>query len=111
MSHSRWCREEPLVSKEPRLSGDAVALILHVHAQPGARTSAIAGIHGDALKIRLAGPPVDGKANAELIRYLADAFGVPLRAVVLLRGETGRRKTVRVEAPTRRPDREWARDE
>ena len=64
-------------------------------------------MHGEALKIRLAAPPVDGKANAALLRYLADAFGVPQRAVTLVRGETSRQKTVRIMAPQARPDRQW----
>ena len=59
------------------------------------------------LKIRLAAPPVDGKANAALLRYLADAFGVPLRNVTLMRGEASRQKTVRIDAPALRPDRDW----
>ena len=59
------------------------------------------------LKVRLAAPPVDGKANAELLRFLADAFGVPLRNVVLVRGETSRQKVVRVDSPARRPDLDW----
>jgi uncharacterized protein (TIGR00251 family) len=86
---------------------DAGAVVLAVHVQPGAKRTEVAGIHGDALKIRLAAPPVDGKANAELLRYLAGAFDVPLRNVAILRGEASRRKTVRVEAPAKRPDRDW----
>ncbi len=86
---------------------DGAALILALHVQPGAKRTAVDGTHGDALKIRLAAPPVDGKANAELLRFLADAFGVPLRNVVLVRGETSRQKVVRVDGPARRPDREW----
>src|SRR5207249_11328624 len=78
-----------------------------VHAQAGARKTGVAGIHGDALKIRLAAPAVEGKANAELRRFLADAFGVPLRNVVLVRGETGRRKMLRIASPAARPDRQW----
>jgi uncharacterized protein (TIGR00251 family) len=89
-----WRREE----------GDALVLALHV--QPGAKRTEVAGVHGDALKIRLAAPPVDGRANAELIRFLAEVFGVPLRNVTLLRGETSRVKHVRIVGPTRRPD--WA---
>jgi len=82
-------------------------LTLTLHVQPGAKRTEVAGMHGEALKIRLAAPPVEGKANAELIRYLADAFGVPQRAVTLVRGETSRSKTVRIVAPAARPDREW----
>jgi uncharacterized protein (TIGR00251 family) len=81
--------------------------MLDVHAQPGARRTEVAGTHGDTLKIRLAAPAIDGKANAELLRFLADAFGVPQRNVTLVRGEVGRRKTVRIASPAARPDRAW----
>jgi uncharacterized protein len=90
---------------------DSDALILALHVQPGAKRTAVDGAHGEGtqqrLKIRLAAPPVDGKANAELLRFLADAFGVPSRNVGLVRGETSRQKVVRVDAPVYRPDREW----
>ena len=68
-------------------------------------------MHGDALKIRVASPPIEGKANEELRRFLADAFGVPVRNVAVVRGETGRRKTLRIVAPTARPDRDWAMED
>lgn len=83
------------------------SITLQVHAQPGARKTEVAGVHGDCLKIRLAAPAVEGKANAELRRFLADAFGVPLKNVALVRGETGRRKTLRIASPAARPDRDW----
>ncbi len=85
------------------------AIVLALHVQPGAKRTGAAGEHGGALRIRLAAPPVDGKANAELVRFLAEAFGVPLRQVTIVRGETSRRKTVRIDAPALRPDRDWAR--
>ena len=88
-----------------REDGDALVLTLHV--QPGAARTEIAGIHGDALKVRLAAPPVDGKANAELLRFLAAAFAVPARGVTLVRGQASRQKVVRIAAPARRPDRDW----
>ena len=47
-------------------------IMLTLHIQPGARKTEFAGQHGDALKIRLAAPPVDGKANAALIAFVAD---------------------------------------
>jgi uncharacterized protein len=77
--------------------------VLKLHVQPGARRTQAAGRHGDALKIRLAAPPVEGKANLALRRFLADAFGVPLRDVELVRGETSRDKVVRIAGPARRP--------
>jgi len=86
---------------------DHDTLVLTLHVQPGARRTEIAGAHGEALKVRLAAPPVEGKANAELLRFLAEVFGVPGRAVVLVRGETSRRKVVRIENPVLRPDRDW----
>jgi uncharacterized protein (TIGR00251 family) len=91
-----WRREE-VVGGEP-------AIVLTLHVQPGAKRTEIAGTHGDALKVRLAAPPVDGKANAELLRYLAGAFGVPLRHATLVRGETSRQKVVRIAHPAARPD-------
>ncbi len=89
------------------LREDAGALMLSLHVQPGATRTGIVGKHGAALKVRLAAPPVDGKANAELLRFLSEAFGVPLRNVGLVRGETSRQKVVRIDAPVRRPDRDW----
>jgi len=86
---------------------EGTALTLALHVQPGAKRTEVDGTHGDALKVRLAAPPVDGKANVELLRFLADAFGVPLRSVGLVRGETSRQKVVRIDGPARRPDRDW----
>jgi uncharacterized protein (TIGR00251 family) len=91
----------------PWLREEAGAIVLALHVQPGAGRTAVAGTHGAALKLKLAAPPVDGKANAELLRFLADAFGVPLRNVALERGMASRTKVVRIEAPVRRPDRAW----
>src|SRR5258705_13824031 len=79
------------------------AIVMMLHIQPGAGRSEFAGAHGDALKLKLAAPPVEGKANAELIRFIAAAFGVPQRNVELVRGEASRAKTVRVIAPLRDP--------
>ena len=73
---------------------------LVVHVQPRARTSEVAGRHGDAIKVRLAAPPVDGAANDELTRFLAEALGVPRRAVRLTAGLRARRKVVEVDGCT-----------
>jgi hypothetical protein len=88
---------------------DGSAIVLTLHVQPGAARTGVAGVHGDALKVRLAAPPVDGKANDALRRFLAAAFAVPLRSVTLVRGEASRQKTVRIDAPARRPDLEWGK--
>jgi len=76
------------------LTPDGVRLTLHI--QTRASRTEIAGRHGDAIKIRLAAPPVDGAANAELVTFLADRLGVPRSAVVIRHGESGRRKTVEI---------------
>lgn len=77
-----------------RCDGDSVTLVLHV--QPGAKHSVVAGLHGDALKIRLAAPPIEGRANEALMRFIAERFGVPLRNVELKQGEQSRHKRVAV---------------
>lgn len=73
------------------------AWLLHVHVQPGVKSTEAAGLHGDRLKVRLAAPPVDGKANKALIEWAADYFGVAKSAVELVRGQTSRQKTLRIE--------------
>jgi uncharacterized protein (TIGR00251 family) len=75
---------------------DHGVITLMLHVQPGAKRSEIAGLHGDALKIRLSSPPIDGRANDALLRFLADAFDVPRRNVELKQGEQSRHKTVTV---------------
>ncbi|MGH9273999.1 MAG: DUF167 domain-containing protein [Acidimicrobiales bacterium] len=72
---------------------------LTIRVQPGASRSEVVGPHGDALRVRVAGPAVDGKANAELVRFLAEHLGVPARAVEITRGHASRTKVVRVVSP------------
>ena len=79
------------------------ALVLDLHVQPGAKRTEAAGRHGDRVKIRLAAPPVDGAANDELVRFVAEAFGVPKRNVEIVSGATSRQKRVRITGATMRP--------
>lgn len=72
------------------------SVMLTLHIQPGAKKTEIVGLHGEALKIRLAAPPVDGKANAALIAYLARVCGISRSNVVLVSGESARAKRVRI---------------
>ena len=81
----------------PWLREGAQHVILTLHIQPGAKKSAVVGEHGEALKIRLAAPPVDGKANACLLDFLADLLGVTKKQVLLQSGAAARAKRVRVE--------------
>jgi uncharacterized protein len=85
------------------------SVTLAIHAQPGAKRSEVAGVHGDSLKIRLAASAVESRANAELIAFLADAFAVPEHAVTLVRGARSRRKIVRIAISGQRPDLAWGK--
>ncbi|NMB77100.1 MAG: YggU family protein [Myxococcales bacterium] len=69
-------------------------LRLEVWAQPGANRTEIVGLHGDHLKIRLKSPPADGRANQELIRFLAETLALPARAIELVAGHAGRKKSL-----------------
>ncbi|MHB1328803.1 MAG: DUF167 domain-containing protein [Gemmatimonadales bacterium] len=73
---------------------------IDLHVQPRASRTEVAGLHGDALKLRIASPPVDGAANDEIVRFLAEQLGVARRAVTITAGASGRRKAVTVEGIT-----------
>ena len=76
------------------------ALRVRVHVQPRASRSEIVGLHGEALKVRLQAPPVDGAANEALVALIADRLGLPKRAVRVVGGATSRSKTVEIEGTT-----------
>jgi uncharacterized protein (TIGR00251 family) len=82
-----------------RWQGDSVILTLRV--QPRAKRDEISGLHGDALKVRITAPPVEGAANSHLVAWLAELFDVPRSHVTLEAGETGRNKRVRIRSPGR----------
>ena len=67
-----------------------------VRVQPNARRNEIVGLHGDALKVRIAAPAVDNKANAALVAFLAETLGLPKSAVAIRRGATSQRKLVEI---------------
>lgn len=79
-----------------RVGDGKITLTLHI--QPGAKKTEVAGLYGDALKIRLAAPPVDGKANAALIGFVAERLQLAKSAVSLKSGQTSRRKVLEVIA-------------
>ena len=72
------------------------ALTVDIQVVPRASRIAVGGMLGERLRVAVTAPPVDGAANAAVIDALAEAFGVPRRSVQIVRGETGRRKTVRI---------------
>ncbi len=71
-------------------------VLLDLAIQPGAKKSGMAGIHGDRLKLKVASPPVDGKANDAVTTFLADFFVIGLRHVTVVRGKSSRLKTVSI---------------
>jgi len=71
-------------------AGTEVAL----HIQPGARRSAVLGVHAGRLKVAIQSPPVEGRANGALVEFLAAALKVPRRQIALVAGERSRDKRV-----------------
>lgn len=78
-------------------------LLLRCLIQPKASRDEISGLQDERLKIRITAPPVDGKANTHLIRFLAGIFDVPRTRIELLNGDTGKRKTLRIHGITTLP--------
>ncbi|OAI42102.1 hypothetical protein AYO41_01080 [Verrucomicrobia bacterium SCGC AG-212-E04] len=68
-----------------------------IHVVPNARVTCVAGHHGGAIKIKLHAPAIEGRANDELIRFVAESLGVPRASVRLVRGAKSREKIVAVE--------------
>jgi len=73
------------------------ALTFSIRVVPRASRSEVVGIHDGALKIRIASPPVDGAANAEIVRFLAKTFGVSKSDIFIISGETSKNKRIKVE--------------
>jgi len=80
-----------------RYQAGTARLTLQIHAQPNAKTTGAAGLHGDALKVRIAAPAVDDKANAMLLAWLAAALQLPRNALNIRSGATSRRKVVEIQ--------------
>jgi uncharacterized protein len=83
----------------PCISEHADGVQLLVQVVPNASHTACAGLHGDALRLRLAAPALEGRANAALLVWLAATLGLPRRAVRLLAGNLARRKRVALDCP------------
>jgi uncharacterized protein (TIGR00251 family) len=84
----------------PKLSKQGNRVLVEVHVVPRASKTALVGVHDGRLKVSLAAPPVDGAANAALVAFFAKALARPKRDVELVRGETGRRKTLAIRGVT-----------
>ena len=93
----RWLRLEK--------SGD---MVLDIHVIPNAACTQADGEHDGALRVRLHAPPVDGKANLALMAWVAESLGIAKRHVSLVRGQTSKRKQLRVQAEAAQVA-EWSR--
>jgi len=83
----------------PCLTATAVGCQLDVSVSPNAKRTTLDGLHDGALRVRLAAPPVDGRANQALVAWLAGELACPQRAITLRRGETSRRKQLMIDLP------------
>lgn len=86
------------VGESPWCSRTGTGAALDIWTQPGASRSEVAGMHDQRLRIRIAAPPAEGRANTELVRFLAELLAVPKSAVTIRRGTGSRRKTITIEA-------------
>ena len=77
-------------------TSDANNITLQVYVQPGAKSTEIVGLQNNLLKIRLKTPPIEGRANEALLKFIAKLFNVPPREVQLIRGEKARHKTLKI---------------
>jgi len=79
------------------ISVSARGVVLNVHAVPRSSKNAVQGLYGNAVKIRLRAPPVDGKANKALLSFMGEALDIPARQVSIITGLTGRKKRVLID--------------
>jgi uncharacterized protein len=82
-----------------RLDEHRNVLCIEVYVQPNARRTEVVGRHDESLKVRVAAPPIDRRANILLIEFLKEKLEVPVSRITITRGAAGRRKTVEVAAP------------
>lgn len=80
------------------------SITLSLYIQPGAKSTQISGLHGESLKIRLAAPPVEGKANTALISFLAKIFSVAKNKIYLDSGSLSRHKIITIEGHFKQED-------
>ena len=91
---TRWYRRNP----------DG-GLSIFIHAQPGAKRTEVCGLHGEALKIRVAAPALEDRANDALVEFIAEQLGVPKRAVTIVSGGKSREKRIEIRGSASDPQR------
>jgi uncharacterized protein len=93
------------MNKAPVYYWQQTSLLLNVYIQPNAPKDDYAGIYNNCIKLKIKAPPVDGKANRELLRFLGKTFAVPQSCVRLVQGEASRYKKIEILKPAALP--EW----
>jgi uncharacterized protein (TIGR00251 family) len=88
----------------PWLTRTPTGWTIAVHVQPGAKRAAVAGVHGERLKIRISAPPIEGRANAAVVAFIAEQLGVPRAHVSVARGGRSRDKLIAVATPECDPE-------
>jgi len=83
------------------ITAHSTGLSFKVHVQPGASRNQVLGLHGDALKLKLTAPPVEGKANKACIEILSEALGVPKTSIEIISGHSSRQKNIRITCSAR----------
>ena len=83
------------------IQNHASGLVFKVHVQPGASRNQVLGLHGDALKLKLTAPPVEGKANKACIGFLSEALGIPKTSIEIVSGHSSRHKNIRITCSAR----------
>lgn len=86
-------------------SKTATGYVIAVHAQPGAKKSEVSGLHGERLKVRIAAPPLEGRANEALVAFIAERLGLPRAKVRVMKGQQGRAKLLEIADTTIDPER------
>ena len=81
----------------------ADGLVLRLYIQPKASRDSIVGLHGDEVKVAITAPPIDGKANTHLVKFLAKQFRVAKSQITIEKGELGRHKQVKIIHPQHIP--------
>lgn len=76
---------------------------LKIYIQPGAKKNEIVGPHGDAIKIKIKAPPLEGRANEALIEFLSETLGIAKSKIEIIRGHTSRQKLVSIDGLTKNP--------
>ncbi len=101
MKHGLKKRNPLLMNDSDWIKFNDNSIDIRIYVQPRSSKNEIAGIHGDAIKIKITSPPVDGAANSLLIKFLSKKLGVSKSSISLVSGDKSRKKVVNIEGLTK----------